>query len=65
MYVDVPFTRESWNGRVKACRGIGASLPLEKIAKWEKEHLDMLEKIMPPETTIPHFVQMAGLKVKK
>ena len=30
--LDVPFTRESWNGRMKACRGIGASLPPEKIA---------------------------------
>lgn len=65
VYVDVPFTRESWNGRVKACRGIGASLSPEKIAEWEKEHMNMLEKIMPTETTIPHFVQMAGLKVKK
>ena len=64
-YVDIPFTRETWNGRVKACRGIGASLPPEEIAAWEKGHMEMLEKIMPPETTIPHFVQMAGLKVKK
>ncbi len=65
LYVDVPFTRESWNGRVKACRGIGASLTPEEIAIWEKDHMAMLEKIMPAETTIPHFVQMAGLRVKK
>jgi len=65
LYVDVPFTRETWNGRVKACRGIGASLSPEEINAWEKNHMAMLEKIMPPETTIPHFVQMAGLKVKK
>lgn len=65
LYVDVPFTRESWNGRVKACRGIGASLGAAEIAAWEKEHMAMLENIMPPETTIPHFVQMAGLRVKK
>lgn len=63
-YVDVPFTRESWNGRVKACRGIGASLSPEEIDVWEKEHMSMLERIMPAETKIPHFVQMAGLKVK-
>ena len=24
--IDVPFTRESWNGRIKSCRGIGAAL---------------------------------------
>lgn len=65
MYVDVPFTRETWNGRVKACRGIGASLSPEKIEQWEKNHMAMLQEIMPEETTIPHFVQIAGLKVKK
>ena len=27
----VPFTRESWNGRIKACRGIGASLTDNEI----------------------------------
>ena len=30
------FTRTSWNGRMKACRGIGASLTPEEIAAWEK-----------------------------
>lgn len=32
----VPFTRESWNGRMKACRGIGASLKEEEIALWNR-----------------------------
>lgn len=27
----VHFTRESWNGRTKACRGIGASLTPEEF----------------------------------
>ncbi len=25
-FTKIPFTHESWNGRIKACRGIGASL---------------------------------------
>ncbi len=29
--VDVPFTRESWHGRMKACQGIGASLSPQEI----------------------------------
>lgn len=33
--LDVHFTRESWNGRMKACRGIGASLTEGEIAVWE------------------------------
>ena len=24
--VDVPFTRETWHGRMRACRGVGASM---------------------------------------
>ena len=33
--LNVRFTRESWNGRMKACRGVGASLTPEEIEKWE------------------------------
>lgn len=44
--IDLPFTRETWHGRIKACRGIGASsLSKETIAEWEKEHLKYLDSI--------------------
>ncbi len=34
----VAFTRDSWHGRIKACRGIGASsLSQSEIAAWERE----------------------------
>ena len=58
----VPFTRESWNGRMKACRGIGASLPPEKIAEWEKEHMEMLIEKTAPEFEILHHAASAVLK---
>lgn len=38
------FSKEAWIGRVKSCRGIGASLSNEKIAEFEKEYRKMLEK---------------------
>lgn len=60
----VHFTRESWNGRMKACRGIGASLEKEKIALWEQEHMKLLEKIAPPEFDILHYAAMAQLTKK-
>lgn len=59
--VDVPFTRESWNGRIKACRGIDASLPKNKIAEFEKEHLSYLST-QPESFTIPHYVSILDLK---
>lgn len=60
--LNVRFTRESWNGRMKACRGVGASLNEKQIADWESEHLALLEKIAPPEFDIRHYAAMAELK---
>lgn len=61
---DITFTREAWHGRMKACRGIGASsLPEAKIEEWEKEHTAYL-KTVPESFTIPHFVTMIDLKKK-
>ena len=60
----VHFTRESWNGRIKACRGIGASTLSEaEIAKWEKEHLAMLSAY-PEEFDIAHYAAFAILEKK-
>jgi len=42
--VPVRFTRETWNGRIRACRGIGASLPKDKIREFEHEHIEMLNQ---------------------
>ena len=33
----VPFTKESWHGRMKACRGVGASLSAEELRQWDTE----------------------------
>lgn len=62
--VDVPFTREGWNGRVKACRGVGASLSPEEVTAWEKEHMALLEQMTPEEFTVKHYVTMLELKKK-
>ena len=63
--LNVKFTRESWNGRMKACRGVGASLTSEEIQSWEKEHLELLEKIAPEEFEILHYAAIAELKKKE
>ena len=60
----VPFTRESWNGRMKACRGVGASLTPEEIETWEAEHKALLKKIAPEEFEILHYAAFAQLKKK-
>lgn len=60
--VQVPFTREIWNGRMKACRGIGASLSEDKVKQFEREHMTLLEKIAPPTFEVLHFVTAVIMK---
>lgn len=62
--IKVPFTRETWHGRIKACRGIGASsLSSEEIAAWESEHKSYMESL--PETfDILHYATVMDLRVK-
>lgn len=59
--IEVPFTRESWNGRMKACRGIDASLSKEEIESFEKEHLDYLSTV-PNEFSILHYASILDLR---
>lgn len=63
--LDVPFTRESWNGRMKACRGTGASLTESEIEKWELEHKQLLDKIADESFDIKHYAAIKVLQVKK
>ena len=63
--VKVHFTRESWNGRMKACRGIGASMPENEINSWEREHLKLLSEIAPKEFDILHYAALAVLKKRQ
>lgn len=62
--IDLPFTRETWHGRIKACRGIGASnLNTEEILNWEEEHKKLLSRY-PEHFTIPHYVTILDLKCR-
>ncbi|MCI5579084.1 MAG: class I SAM-dependent methyltransferase [Oscillospiraceae bacterium] len=60
--VKVPFTRESWNGRIKSCRGIGASLSKEKTREFDGEHMALLDKIAPDEFDVLHYCAITILE---
>ncbi len=62
--VNVPFTRESWHGRMKACRGVGASLGAEALAGFDREHQEML-KSCPESFGILHYAAVTILTSKK
>lgn len=62
--IDIPFTRESWRGRIRACRGIGASsLSEAELFRFEKEHMEYLESV-DKSFTIPHYVAILNLRKK-
>lgn len=62
--VAVPFTRESWHGRLRACRGVGASLTEHELKLWDKEHRELLRRIAPEKFEVLHYAALAELKVK-
>jgi len=52
----IPFTRISWRGRMRALRGMGASLPAETVAEFDAEHEMMLAEIAGENFTILHRI---------
>lgn len=63
--MEIPFTHESWRGRIRACRGIGASLPKEEIIKFDNELSDLLKKIIPEKFNILHLIIISIFELKK
>lgn len=63
--VDIPFTREGWHGRMRACRGVGASMSPESLSAWNEEHMKMLENNAPENFSVKHYVSIAQLQVTK
>lgn len=61
---EIPFTREAWRGRMRACRGVGASLPPEQVERFDREHDALLRRIAPDNFTILHRLDAHILKPK-
>ena len=54
--VAIPFTREIWRGRIRACRGIGAGMSADEVAAFDAAHQALLEEIAPPAFTVRHRI---------
>ncbi len=61
-YCDIPFTRDSWHGRMCACRGTLASMNKEQFEKWSEAHLKMLSDY-PESFTVKHKVYITYFKL--
>ncbi len=52
--LNIPFTRESWRGRIRACRGIGASLTSTQVEEFDRQHDKLLREIAPERFNVLH-----------
>jgi SAM-dependent methyltransferase len=60
--VEVPFDRAAWRGRIRASRGVGASLPASEVAVFDSEHAALLERIAPPVFAVKHRIDARILR---
>lgn len=63
LIVELPFTRETWHGRMMASRGVMASMDEEKIKLFDQKHREMLEKKYPEEFTVKHKIFLTWYKM--
>lgn len=54
MQQPLSFTRETWRGRIRACRGVGASLSAAAVERFDAEHREVLEAIAPESFDVLH-----------
>ena len=52
----IPFTRETWRGRIRACRGVGATLNDEQVEQFDVAHDALLQEIAGDSFTILHRI---------
>lgn len=53
---DIPFTHESWRGRIRASRGVGASLAPDRVREFDAELAALLGTLVPEHFTVKHLI---------
>lgn len=60
-YVErVPFSHEAWRGRIRTCNGVGAALPPDRVAAFDRELAAMLDAECPGDLVVPHRIFVAS-----
>jgi SAM-dependent methyltransferase len=54
--VEIDYTREAWAGFVRTCSAVGPSLQAEALARFDREHHEMLRAAWPERFGVPHRV---------
>jgi SAM-dependent methyltransferase len=58
----IPFTRASWRGRMRACRGVGAALPADEVERFDVAHAAMLDAEVPEHFEVLHRINAHVLR---
>ena len=56
--VQVPFTAEGWRGRIRASRGIGASLADDQVKAFDEEHQALLAELAGDSFSVLHRIDV-------
>ena len=56
LIAELPFTRETWHGRMMASRGVMASMDEVQLKRFAQEHKEMLNAKYPEEFTVRHKI---------
>lgn len=62
---DIKFSKEAWIGRMKSCRGIGASLSAQKVNEYENEYRELLKKYPTDYLMLKHQIHIEIYKAIK
>lgn len=60
--VDVFFTRETWRGRIRSSRGVGASLPEQEVGALDAKLEELLKSIAPERFPVKHRIDARFLR---
>jgi len=63
-YADIPFTKETWDGRIRACRGVLGSMTDEVLEKFTEEHHKLIDEL-DEEFTVRHEIFITAYKISK
>ncbi len=63
--VDIPFDRTGWRGRMRALRGIGATLDESAVQAFDEEHNQVLTDIAPDTFVVPHRIEASIFEVAR
>ncbi len=59
----IPFTHKSWRGRIRASRGVSATLSEENVRKFDIEHEELLRRITPETFGVIHRIDAHIFKI--